>query len=126
MFDVNGLGRPPATCTEEAMIKLLYKPLHLAVSVLAGMLAGAVFKQAWRLVAREDEAPHATDVRKGWREILLASALQGAIFAVVKAAVDRGTAEGTRKLTGVWPGEDSEPGEGQVAREGRGKAGNAA
>jgi hypothetical protein len=30
--------------------------------------------------------------------------VQGAIFAVVKAAVDRGAAEGTRKITGVWPG----------------------
>jgi hypothetical protein len=34
-----------------------------------------------------------------------AAALQGAIFAFVKAAVDRGGAEGFRKMTGVWPGE---------------------
>jgi hypothetical protein len=27
---------------------------------------------------------------------------------VVKAAVDRSAAEGTRKLTGVWPGENGE------------------
>jgi hypothetical protein len=27
---------------------------------------------------------------------------------VVKAAVDRGAAEGTRKLTGFWPGENGE------------------
>jgi hypothetical protein len=33
--------------------------------------------------------------------------LQGAIFAVVKAAVDRGAAEATLKLTGIWPGKDS-------------------
>ena len=36
---------------------------------------------------------------------LPAAALQGAIFALVKAAVDRGGAEGFRKLTGVWPGD---------------------
>ena len=41
-----------------------------------------------------------------WREVLLAAALQGAIFGLVKAAVDRGAAEGTRKVTGVWPGEE--------------------
>jgi hypothetical protein len=36
--------------------------------------------------------------------------LQGAIYALVKAVIDRGTAEGTRKLTGVWPGEgDQQP-----------------
>jgi hypothetical protein len=41
--------------------------------------------------------------------VLTAAALLGGIFAVVWAAVDRATAEGTRKLTGVWPGDDSQP-----------------
>lgn len=90
------------------MIKLLYKPVSMLVSVLGGVLAGAIFKRAWKMTAREDEAPTATDARRGWREVLLAAALQGAIFAVVKAAVDRGAAEGTRKLTGVWPGEEGQ------------------
>ena len=41
----------------------------------------------------EDEAPKATDARRGWREILLAATLQGAIFALVKATVDRSAAD---------------------------------
>jgi predicted metal-dependent enzyme (double-stranded beta helix superfamily) len=88
------------------MIKLLFKPLSLLVSVLSGILAGAIFKKVWQLAAGEDEAPEATDAQRGWREILLAAALHGAIFALVKAAVDRGAAVGTRKLLGVWPGDD--------------------
>jgi hypothetical protein len=91
------------------MTKLLYKPVSILVSVLGGALAGAIFKRIWKIAAQEDEAPKATDARRGWREILLAAALQGAIFAVVKAAVDRGAAEGTRKLTGVWPVEEGSP-----------------
>ncbi|MBV9449299.1 MAG: DUF4235 domain-containing protein [Streptosporangiaceae bacterium] len=87
------------------MIKLLYKPVSILVSVLGGMLAGAIFKKVWKLAGHEDEAPKATDARRGWREVLLAAALQGAIFAVVKAAVDRGAAAGTWKLTGFWPGD---------------------
>lgn len=87
------------------MIKLLYKPVGVLVSVLGGILAGAIFKRVWKLAAREDQAPKATEEQRAWREVLLAAALQGAIFALVKAAVDRGAAEGTRKLTGVWPGE---------------------
>lgn len=47
--------------------------------------------------------PHATDEEGGWGEILAAAALQGAIFAIVKAAVDRGGRQGVRKLTGRWP-----------------------
>lgn len=87
------------------MIKLLYKPVGMLVSVLGGMLAGAIFKRVWKIAAREDDAPKATDAERGWREILLAAALQGAIFALAKAAVDRSAATGTRKVTGVWPGD---------------------
>jgi hypothetical protein len=72
------------------------------------MLAGAIFKRVWKVAAGEEEAPTATDVRHGWREVLTAAALQGAIFALVRATVDRAAAEGTRKLTGVWPGDDSQ------------------
>jgi hypothetical protein len=90
------------------MIKLLYKPVSMLVSVLGGVLAGAIFKKIWKIAAREDEAPQATDAQRGWREVLLAAGVQGAIFAVIKAAVDRGAAEGTRKLTGVWPGEEGQ------------------
>jgi hypothetical protein len=90
------------------MIKLVYKPVGMLVSVLGGMVAGALFKKVWKLASGEDDAPTATDARRGWGEVLTAAALQGAIFAVVKAALDRGAAEGTRKLTGVWPGEGGE------------------
>jgi len=83
--------------------KMMYKPLSLAFSVAGGVLAGAVFKQVWKLISDEDEAPHATSKDYGWGEVLAAAALQGAIFAVVKAAIDRGGAEGVRKLTGDWP-----------------------
>lgn len=91
------------------MIKFVYKPVSILVSVLGGILAGAIFKQVWKVAAGEEEAPTATDVRRGWTEVLVAATLQGAIFALVKAALNRGAAEGTRKLTGFWPGEDSRP-----------------
>jgi hypothetical protein len=101
------------------MTRLLYKFMTMVISVLSGMLAGAIFKRVWKLAAGEEEAPTATDVRRGWREVLTAAALQGAIFALVKATVDRATAEGTRKLTGVWPGDDSQLEEGEEPEKGR-------
>ena len=87
------------------MTKLAYKAFSMAVSVLGGVLAGAIFKRVWKLAAGEDEAPKATDAQRSWREVLVAATLQGAIFALVKAAVDRGAAEGFHKFTGTWPGE---------------------
>ena len=86
------------------MKRMLYKPLSLAFGVAGGILAGIVFKQVWKVVAGEDEAPEATSEDYSWGEVLTAAAIQGAIFAVVKAAVDRGGAAGVRKLTGEWPG----------------------
>jgi hypothetical protein len=86
-------------------MKLLYTPLGIAFSVLGGLLAGAIFKQIWKLVAGEEEAPKARESEYGWKEILPAAAAQGAVFGLVKAAVDRGGAQGFEKLTGVWPGD---------------------
>jgi NhaP-type Na+/H+ or K+/H+ antiporter len=97
------------------MIKMLYKLVGTLLGLVAGMLAGAIFKSVWKIAAHEDETPNATDAWRGWREVLAAAALHGAIVAVVKAVIDRGTAEGTRKLTGVWPGEDG-PEEADEAR----------
>jgi hypothetical protein len=94
---------------EAAMMKLLYKPAGMLVSVLGGVIAGAIFKRVWKVAAGEDDAPKATDAQRGWREVLLAAALQGAIFGLVKAVIDRGAAEGTRRFTGVWPGGNGGP-----------------
>ncbi|MEU6981180.1 MULTISPECIES: DUF4235 domain-containing protein [unclassified Streptomyces] len=84
--------------------KIAYKPVGLALGAVSGMAAGAAFKQAWKLIGHEGDAPGATDEDRTWQEVLVAAALQGAIFAVVKAAVDRGGATATRRLTGSWPG----------------------
>jgi len=40
--------------------------------------------------------------------VLIAATVQGAIFALVKAATDRGAATVTRKLTGFWPGKGAD------------------
>jgi hypothetical protein len=88
----------------------MYKAISLGTSILAGLLAGQIFQRVWRLTTREDEAPKATDADRSWTEVLAAAALQGAVFGAVRAAVERGTAAGTRRLTGTWPGdEDQQP-----------------
>jgi Protein of unknown function (DUF4235) len=81
-------------------VKTLYKPLGLLVSVLGGILAGAVFKKVWAAVSGEEEAPEATSPEYSTREVLVAAVVQGAIFAGVKAAVDRAGAKGFKKITG--------------------------
>ncbi|NGO12411.1 DUF4235 domain-containing protein [Streptomyces sp. HC44] len=84
--------------------KIAYKPVGMAMGALSGVLAGAVFKQVWKKLGHEEDAPDATDEHRTWREVMSAAVLQGAIFAGVKAAVDRGGATATRRLVGTWPG----------------------
>jgi len=83
--------------------KVAYKPVGLLLGIGAGALAGFVFKEIWKLTSGDDDAPDATDEERGWGEIIAAAALQGAIFATVRALVDRGGAVGVRKITGKWP-----------------------
>jgi len=83
--------------------KVAYKPVGLLLGVGAGAIAGFVFKEVWKLTAGDDDAPDAGDEDRGWGEVLAAAAIQGAIFAVVRAAVQRGGAVGVRKVTGSWP-----------------------
>lgn len=83
--------------------KIVYKPVGLIGGIAAGAIATVAFKQLWRVMAHDDEAPEAIDEDRTWTEILLAATVQGAIFGLVKAAVDRAGASGVRSLTGRWP-----------------------
>jgi hypothetical protein len=88
-----------------ALAKIAYRPLGLAGSMLAGAAAGAVVKQIWKRVADADDAPAALESEYSLRTVLLGAALQGLVFAVIKAAVDRGGARLFERATGAWPGD---------------------
>jgi hypothetical protein len=87
--------------------KILYQPLGLISSVLAGVVAGQVFKQVWKHATPGDQkdAPKALQSEYNLREVLLAALVQGAIFAAVKALVNRGGARAFERWTGEWPGD---------------------
>ncbi len=87
-------------------MKLLYKPLGMVFGILGGLVGGALFRRVWRVVSGDDKAPKATQHNHGWREVLLAASLEGAIFGLVKAAVDRAGATAYHKATGIWPGDE--------------------
>ena len=87
--------------------KMLYRPVGLVSSVLGGALAGAVFKQIWHRAAPGDkpDPPGPLETEYPISHILVAAAVQGAIFAVVKTAIDRGGARVFERWTGEWPGD---------------------
>jgi hypothetical protein len=85
--------------------KLAYRPIGLLAGILAGLVSGTIFKQVWKLIAKEDDAPGALQSEYSMKEVVLAAAIQGAIFAATKAAIDRAGARGFSKMTGSWPGD---------------------
>ena len=70
-------------------MKLVYKPFGLLMSVIGGSAAATSFNRLWRLIDSEGQAPKATDQDSSWRQVVVASAMRGAVFGVVKAATDR-------------------------------------
>lgn len=87
--------------------KILYRPIGMLGGLLSGAIAGVIFKQAWKLLTPQsgsNEAPKALKSDFNLGQVLLAAALQGAIFAFVKALVDRGGARGFQRVFGEWPG----------------------
>ncbi len=87
-------------------LPLAYKPIGFALGWTSGTLASMVFRKVWKAIRNEDDAPDALDRDRSWGEILLASAIQGAIFASVRSVVDRAGAKAIERRTGVWPATD--------------------
>ncbi len=85
--------------------KIVYRPIGLIGSLVASSIAATLFQLVWKKVAHADDAPTAMQSEYRMREVLVASALRGAIVAVTKAVVSRAGARGFTKLTGAWPGD---------------------
>ena len=87
--------------------KILYRPWGLAVSLLGGLIAGEIFQQVWKQLDPDssEDPPKPLESEYRLRKILVAAAIQGAIFTVVRALINRGGARVFERWTGEWPGD---------------------
>ena len=87
--------------------RILYRPIGIMSGILGGIIAGQLFKQVWKYgtPGPNADAPDALQSEYRMRNIVAAAALQGAIFATVKALVDRAGARAFQRWTGEWPGD---------------------
>lgn len=79
---------------------LMYRVLSLGTGILGGALAGAIVSRLWSLFSDRNEMPDPTALDLHLREALVAGAVQGVVFGVVKTALARGTAKSYYRLTG--------------------------
>jgi hypothetical protein len=80
------------------LAKLGYKPIGLFLGMVGGLLAGKVFGVIWKKISNEDETPQPLSDDYTTREVLLAATLQGAVFGLIKTAVDRYGMKGVRRF----------------------------
>ena len=87
-----------------AASKALYLPLSVASSVAGGLIAGRIFTEIWQRISPSDhEPPDPKDLDRSGREAITAAALQGLVFGLVRAAVDRASAKGYQAVTHESP-----------------------
>jgi hypothetical protein len=86
-------------------MKFLFIPIGVGAGLVAGAAGKAIFNQVWGLID-EEEAPDGKHRDVPWSKLLLAAAVQGAIFRLTKEAVDHASRKGFYNVTGSWPGEE--------------------
>jgi Protein of unknown function (DUF4235) len=88
-------------------VKLLFAPIGIIGGLAAGFVGKKLFEQAWSIV--DDEDPPQPDQREATvGKLVLAAALEGAVFRAVRALFDHGTRSAFASVTGSWPGEQGE------------------
>ena len=87
------------------MRKVLFVPFSVITGFLAGKVATMAFERLWRVFDKQ-ASPEPDQRAVRWPKLILALALEGAIFRTVRGAFDRGSRELFRRATGAWPGKD--------------------
>ena len=82
--------------------KVLYKPVSLAASAAGGAAAGVVFRRVWHQFSAEP-APTPTDLHRPTTEVVAAAAVQGVVFGVIRALLDRAAARAYLEVTHTPP-----------------------
>ena len=78
-------------------------------SILSGLLAGFIGKKLFDGIwgaFDDEEPPESKHLEISWVKLLLAGAIQGAIFRAVREVTDHGTRRAFMRVTGTWPGEE--------------------
>jgi Protein of unknown function (DUF4235) len=86
-------------------MKLLFVPVSIVGGLVAGSISKKIFNQIWGMF--DDEEPPDSKHRDiDWPKLVIAAAVQGAIFRMMKEATDHYSRRAFYRTTGKWPGEE--------------------
>jgi len=87
--------------------KILYRPFGIVSGIVGGLVAARVFRLVYKhlVPGPDDRAPKPLESAYRTRQVVLGALIQGAVFAGVKALVDRAGARAFERWTGEWPGD---------------------
>jgi Protein of unknown function (DUF4235) len=87
-------------------VKVLFIPFNVIGGRISGFVGKKLFEGLWGVI--DDQEPPGPEHRDASvRKIVLASALEAAVFRGTRAAVDHQMRRAFAALTGTWPGEDA-------------------
>jgi Protein of unknown function (DUF4235) len=86
-------------------MKILFLPFSIAAGLLAGFLSKKLFDAIWALFD-DQEAPQAHHREISILKLVLALAIEGAVFRAVRGLVDHSARHGFHRATGSWPGDE--------------------
>jgi len=86
-------------------MKFIFTPISIIGGLIAGFFAKKLFEQLWGLVA-DEEPPESEHREVSVGKMLVAAAVQGAIFRAVKEASDHYSRRAFAGATGTWPGQE--------------------
>ena len=84
-------------------MKFLFLPFSILSGLIAGLLGKKLFNTIWGVID-EEEPPDSRHLEISWGKLIIAAAVQGAIFRAVKEAIDHGSRRAFMRVTGSWPG----------------------
>lgn len=87
-------------------MKFLFMPFSILAGLIAGFLSKKIFDGLWQLFD-DEEAPEPEHRQISWVKLILALAIEGAVFRAVRGLVDHSARRGFHRATGSWPGDEA-------------------
>jgi hypothetical protein len=85
-------------------MKFLFLPFSIVAGIIAGFLSKKLFEAIWGVIDQE-EPPDSEHRDIDLTKMIVAEALQGAIFRATRKVVDHEARKAFQGATGTWPGE---------------------